>query len=556
MKLYDYVRTGSMIGLMSMSTLQAMPVKRDRKLGDERKFEATHILWQKQDTKDTRNELIDTQFNNESVYLRSGSVIGLREFSDPSTLMFELATGSRLGHVAIAISAADMIEVMCRFIERGGGIKEGIDPRHTCDVDASVKDLDQAYAPYMDLAKKWNGGQWKREGKRGKIHSFHPFKDKSSSICSSAFCPLEELIGDLFYQPPEEGGYENAYEALLEARDNIEQGKGRFYKPHTKGRLGRGRAPLDVPILLHFAPGAGLHMQTNLSSVAYEYASLWECNSGLDKAIDRGDTSVIEPKEDLTPEQVQTIVFYCLYLKQAGASYNYTQSEAGMFCQNCSEFIHNLFGQIGVQVGFKQRMGTLNTKAVGGALKNYGWLLGMYAPSKIVVTPKSVMQTAVTYTGEGPHSVGENEELPILPMRVVKTFDRLAIATTVSDRTLWDEWEKAYQELRKYHEEAKYLKWGFFTIKNILGNPFVKLSKVPFESHSREKRINITPTNWSLMQRIGATVVGLGTIGGIYMAMITPQPTHRTEGEEHLNEEESDAQEEEGTVEDNTIEEE
>lgn len=109
MKLYHYVSMGCIVGIMG--TLHATPPVRDRRPGDEREFEATHILWQQHDTYDTRRELINTQFNNERVYLRSGSI----------------------------------------------------------------------------------------------------------------------------------SGYENAYEALLEVRENIKEGNGRFYQPHTKGWGGKGR---------------------------------------------------------------------------------------------------------------------------------------------------------------------------------------------------------------------------------------------------------------------------------------------------------------------------
>ncbi|NRA46166.1 MAG: hypothetical protein HRU09_14530 [Oligoflexales bacterium] len=164
-----------------------------RSAGDERKFEATQVIWRTWDNYSTSLEPGKTPAE-ERIYLRSGSVIGMREFMDQSTMTFELATGSRFGHVAIAISAADAVEVLLRFIERGG-LPEFEHHYQRVNFESDilrsdlvVSDIEKAYETYIEFGKQYG---WKRT-LNGQEFGFHPLKTKT------VYRPLAKLIRELY----------------------------------------------------------------------------------------------------------------------------------------------------------------------------------------------------------------------------------------------------------------------------------------------------------------------------------------------------------------------
>ncbi len=498
---------------------------------DTRKFQANHILWRLGDTYDSRRT--HTHHTTSPTYLRSGSVVGMREIADPSTLTFELATGSRLGHVGIMISMADAAEVLLKFIDRGGGMKEeeytNPGTRETRK-RTTLHNIEAAHAPYIEFVRTVNDGNWTRTNEKGETVKFHPYqKEDGECIDWYKFISApkgEYALGTLYWLI--KGGLhsksdEEFYEALKEIRQQVYEGK------HTRytGDWRIGRSPyLDTFLYLHCAPSpnageddlpqTGVQMDVYrpypLNAIAYPY--LGDFNTPHNLAIFYGHTSVVEPARDLTIEEVEKLIFYTCYLESAEATYNYSQSHAGLYCQNCSEFVHNAFKQIGYQVGHAQRMDSLNINSFRGALRNLQNIAKKhYIPENIVITPKSVMQTAVPYTGtmEIPDA-----ELPPLPMRVVESLDCLAIAETISDHQIWREWRTLYRTTWRVEAYRGILLWAYVSLaKFLLGNPFQSLSKEPFETHSKEGLVQTIVARYTHTPFLGITMGIVSLVGAV-----------------------------------------
>ena len=458
----------------------ASPDARRRPEGSERKFEATQIFWRTIDTFDTRMEIAEMPLEDR-VYLRSGSIIGLREFNDPSTLTFELATGSRFGHVAIAISMADATEVLLRFLERGGiptfsdKNKQRSFERNILHSDLVVEDLKKAYQPYIDLGEELG---WSRQVSPGKEYSFHPLDTKS------VYRPLANIVIDAYNaMSPHKGSYSD----LLETRRNVQEGFGTFYEPYWDDR-----ALLDDFIFIHFAPNQVFFQSTRPRLFGNSCMQL-----GL--SLSRGDSSVIEPDHDLTVTEVEKLLLFALYLHQAQSKYNYSQSAAGVYRQNCSEFVSCAFEKLGYQVGHKQRMDSLNIDVLNGGIKDIMSIKGVYSPEKIVITPKSVMQTAVP----ADEAQVLDTQLNQISMHIVPELDRLNVAETISDKEIWSEWEKAGRLSR-----------GFRLLKNLYGIISDPLSEEKHESHSRDGLSKDVASKSKVNKAyVAGGIVGLAVIG-------------------------------------------
>ena len=341
--------------------------------------------------------------------------------------------------------------------------------------DIAVRDLEAAYQSYIEFGDRLG---WSRACTSGEIVDFHPLKTKT------VFCPLVEALNDL-YNKVKAGKGAMTYEDLSEMHQNIQNGHGRFYEPATK-EYRRDKGFLVCPIFLHFAPKR-VYMQHAVGN-CFDYQNLSDAFWGV-------RTSVIEPTEGLKIEEVEKLVFYALYLTQAEASYNHKHSHAGIYKQNCSEFIYNAFAQIGYRVGHKQRMDSLNINTLGGGLRRAEWLRGLYRPGNIVITPKSVMQTAVPYKGSVPDP---KDGLKEIDMRVVRELDHMKVADPVSEQDLWNEWER-----------GGYLFWTFRWVKTLLGNPFSELSKESFETHSKDGLTRTVRTQWPYVHMAGGAILGV-----------------------------------------------
>lgn len=96
---------------------------------------------------------------------------------------------------------------------------------------------------------------------------------------------------------------------------------------------------------------------------------------------------------------------------------------------NCSEFVHHLLKDYGLRVGHPQKMKTLNLNALNGVLLSSYLASGRYDDEALVLTPKSVMQSAVDHPVYNPDPV----------MRVTQV-DALQVAKTYTSREIVQAW--------------------------------------------------------------------------------------------------------------------
>lgn len=447
--------------LSSSISAIAFSYKRDRKPGDERKFEATHFL-----------KLTNQPNTNEKKYLRSGTVLGAREFDDMSTLTFELATGSPFGHVGILISMADFIQITKRFEDNYALLHE------------------KAYMPYFE---------WKAALKGQALADNLSLNEGLPDDLTEHLLDSQGFLG----RGDNEKSLLKFMDQLSEIQRQIDAGKGSSYHDHWVHRtqITKDEKPLlDHAIILEMAPGEpAIKMSTTREFVkSSNDAPYGEMSPSFKKAIRSGNTSIIEPKKDLTLDEIERILWYAFYLFSSDAKYNYSQSDAGLQKQNCSEFVCRAFEEVGIEVGHKQKMNSLNLNALGGGLKAGMTLTGKYNPNKVVITPKSVMQSGVEHDDPVPFSnIGLRRNF----MHVVVEFDRLNISTTLSDQQIWNEWEK-----------AKRIHWTFYFAKNIFGTLGRPLSDTTFESHSHDGLNREIRANWSNAQIVS---ISLGIVAAI-----------------------------------------
>ncbi|MFK7873957.1 MAG: hypothetical protein AB8C84_12460 [Oligoflexales bacterium] len=337
--------------------------------------------------------------------IRSGAIIGIREFTDPSTLSFELATQSRFGHVGIFISTEDMMEAYIQAVTHPDIYKDFIK-----DLVEMIPDQNNHDGGYYDFKKQIVNG--KADGSLSFYLSFSNLIERDciewflkKNLKNNTIEEVRKIASDIYNKT-----------SLVQERNEV-----------IKDFFGH-----DVSLPFDYKGGVILDMSPSIDLL--EWAT-----PHFISAINNNLLSVIQPKKNLSIEQVSKILIYRHIMQDLRVKYNFSQSIKGISQQNCSEFVHNAFSLIGIDnIGVEQNMSSLNTKALGGSLKTASVLSGQYSSENRVITPKSVMMSGYSHPS----------------MEVVHDLDFLNIKEPVSDRTLYREWK----DTGKLHWSYKALK--------------------------------------------------------------------------------------------------
>ncbi len=145
--------------------------------------------------------------------------------------------------------------------------------------------------------------------------------------------------------------------------------------------------------------------------------------------------SIIEPKEPLSDDQIVELILFtakcCAKRIKGTLTYNHRQKMQITYSPtklNCSEFIHWAFRKINIIIGRPQQMKTLNLDSLGCLFLIGAWIVGMYDKDAYVLSPKSIMQSAVNHAMLNPEP----------PMAIVHDGAHLAKTYSVAEiRRLW-----------------------------------------------------------------------------------------------------------------------
>ena len=358
---------------------------------------------------------------NNAIELRSGAIIGAREFEDKSTVVFELSTQSRFGHVGLFVSNQDLAEIMRLYVK--GAISDGDILKKIETIEgylgvelrnkANIFDIDEIHDTIKSRAL------WTESDVDNRLFTPENIEDAQS------------ILRQYYSKVPNP----NLDSQLYKDENNEKKAFEDFWFSENRELFGITYSN-NLGVILNMAPnGKNAGMHYSLPSYLYRHAP-------YEMAMWRGDFSIIQPKEDLSISEILTVWLYSSILRREKIPYNYSQKESSN-ALNCSEFVHHAYELIGYEVGYRQSMSTLCTGALNGGLRAASMVTGLYQSDKEVITPKSVMQSALyTQNDSLPEYAKTTPGLRRGAMEIVANADHLGVADCPSDKVLYQEWEK------------------------------------------------------------------------------------------------------------------